>query len=203
LSLSKTLIDKKDGKDLPVDAFDFDFANNITEKNFELVDIDDFEQANLEDYALSKDLVDLTNKGYLSEIDIPLSMKVEEVSYAGSKLVSIDPSFDDVKRFLTYQYNNLVKILSSFKKSAKSGKFNLFYKILLHWEKQDYMPEYQKDYLDIEDVLQVHRKSEFKNTIIAQIEEDYNELLLTISDLDSLAQQMYRNREISMTSKPG
>jgi hypothetical protein len=144
--------------------------------------------------------VDLTNKGYLSEIDIPLSIKVEEVSYAGSKLISIDPSFDDIKRFLTYQYNNLIKILSSFKKTAKSGKFNLFYKILLHWEKQDYMPEYEKDYLDIEEVLGNSRKSEFKNTIIAQIEEDYNELLLIFSDLDPLAQQMYRNKEISMSS---
>jgi hypothetical protein len=187
------------GKTSAVEPLEFDYSNNLT---YRKLDFENFETKIVDEQTGLRDLQDLMSKGFMYDRNIPQMISLKSVSDPSAGLIKISPNFSELKDFLSKEYEDFVNVLSSFKKCFVSGEFNLYYKLMIHWAKEDLRPEDEDDSLNIRQVLDESDHKRFIQTVIDPIERDYSKISDVTTALTPLAQQHWRNNLISVESNP-
>jgi hypothetical protein len=186
------------GKLSAVNPMEFDFSSNLTYKS---IDFEASESKQVDETTGLRDLQDLLGKSFMYDRNIPQTFSIKKVTDPTQGLIKINPNFGELKDFLTKEYDDFVTVLSSFKKCAVSGEFNLYYKLLIHWGKEDLRPEEGNDSLDMRLMLDDKDHKYFVNQIINPIERDYSKVKDVTRELVPIAQQHWRNCQIPIDSK--
>ena len=190
------------GADGSEDLMNFDLASNFEERKYRLCEITDFDNSKLLEYIdLHDDLQALTNKSFVFQRQMADFMKVLGVRSAHSGILKVKPTLDELKNFLLEAYNDFLKVLSSFKRSSESGKFNLYFKILHYWENGASKHEYESEFVTLEEIIDEKARKEFTKRVVDPLGVDFEELRIVFSELFSLALQHWRNGRIDTESR--
>lgn len=191
------------GKTSAVDPLNFDYANNFEDRGFSLADVSQFDMSKIDDSTNISDLHTLLNKSYMYDRGIPYTMQLQKIAKPSSVLVSIKPSFSELKDFLLKEYDDFVNVLSSFKKCAVSGEFNLYFKLMIHWASEDLRPEDDNELLDLSLIIDDRDRRQFERQVIDPIEVDYNNVKSVSKELAEVALQHWRNSRADITGNQG